>query len=170
MRQGRKGEALPKLWSLVHFNIDCGILAKHGLMWAAEANRYGEISREGLPGCRSTQTKAKPITEGIAYTQLSPTFPTKCQISLLSPVPEAVTLAELNGRLISEASSQEESLFVCWSRILLWPHDLIDSFPKALVPAQSFGCFFQLFNVFSFCMWEDEGLGLFHWNKNGTER
>lgn len=85
-------------------------------------------------------------------------------------MPNGITFAELNGKLRSEDPFQQESLFIPWSRILLRPHDLIESFPEVLVPAQSFGCFFQLLNVFSFCMRVDEGLGLLHWNKSRTER
>lgn len=115
------------------------------------------------------QSKAKPLTEGIAYTQLPLTFLTKGHISLLTLVPDGLAFAELNGKLRSEVPSQQESLFIPWSWIFLWPHDLVESLAEVLVPAQSFGCLLQLLNVFSFCVWEDEGLGLLHWNKSSTE-
>lgn len=60
----------------------------------------------------SIQSKAKPLTEGIAYTQLRLTFLTKGHISLLTLVPDGLAFAELNGKLRSEVPSQQESLFV----------------------------------------------------------
>lgn len=85
-------------------------------------------------------------------------------------MPDCFVFAELNGKLRSEASSQQESFFIPWWWIFVRSHDLVESLTKVLVPAQSFGCLLQLLNVFSFCMWDDERLGLLHWNKSSTKR
>lgn len=85
-------------------------------------------------------------------------------------MPDCFVFAELNGKLRSEAPSQQESLFIPWWWIFVRSHDLVESLTKVLVPAQSFGCLLQLLNVFSFCMWDDERLGLLHWNKSSTKR
>lgn len=85
-------------------------------------------------------------------------------------MPDCLVFAELNGKLRSEVPSQQESLFIPWWWIFVWSHDLIECLTEVLVTAQSFGCLFQLLDVFSFCMWDDEGLGLLHWNKSSTKR